>query len=269
MATVKEVSVQYSNDKGKRSYTRVWEVHTETPWVYGDEAVNAVGELILQSYFGAGTQVPLLSISADMETMDGTKWKVTGNYAFPDAGETSENPLNAPPQINWDQTQYTKLTDRDIEGNAVVNSAGDPYQDAQEIDDPRPVLNITRNIQNFSPALAYQYRNAINADPFQGAGPGEVKVMAIKADYQYDQQWGNYWTVSVQLQFEPLGWDRKILDQGFREKKNNKMVAITTSGEAVKEPALLDGTGKVLAVGGQPVYRTHKFYPRLPFNVFA
>lgn len=272
MAIVKEIPTgrSFNNDRGKRSYTRLWEVHF-TSMVAGDEAVTEVGEIIYQSYFGTGLPLPLLTIGSECVSDDGLKWKVSATYGMIDNDNQQDtNPLNEPWDIQTDNTNFTAFTDVSYDGTPMRNAAGDPFSDPVEFDDKRPTLSITRNELNFSPAVAYNYRNAVNSDPFYGVGPGQCKVSSIKGQKKYYSEGGFwYWTVSYQFEFNPNGFDVSIQNKGFRELKNGNPVRILDkSGEPVSEPVFLDSSGAVLPQGGQPIAYTYQIYPRLPFGVF-
>jgi len=255
------------NEKNQRKFTRTFIVDDcDGPGL----AVNATGLLIGMEYSTdaeSDSSAFLLNFNSECVSEDGRQYKVTAEYGphpeFPDS------PLDEPVEIEWSFQQFSKAIDRDIEGTAILNPALDPYADAVEIDDSRPILNITRNEASFSAALAYTYRDAINADSFQGADEGQVKVASISSSRQFDQNYGYYWKTKYTFHFNPSGWDRYILSQGTRYiddegKKRNILV----EGVPVTEPFLLAEDGSKLPQDGQPHFKKYKVYPKLPFSAF-
>ena len=178
--------------------------------------------------------------------------------------------MSEPPEIQWGFAQFQRNTDRAIDGTAIVNSAKDPFSDPVEIDDSRPVLSVTRNELTFNSSLAYIYRDAVNSDVFQGAAKGQVKVSNISSTRvkHPNTSIGFFWKTSYEFHFNPNGWDRYILDQGYRELKSGKKQNIMVQGVIVQEPALLDGAGLQLPPAGTPKFKKFKVYPELPFSIF-
>lgn len=258
------------NEKHSRSFSKDYNTNDEThslTWqvIFEDasyDAEDAKDEANPPSTYRGW---PLLSVTASGESEDGCDFTVTAEYG---RRETEENPLDEPADIQWGFAQFQKPVQYDINNQPILNSAGDPVTD-QEIDDSRLVLTVTRNEASFNPLLAFQYRDAVNATPFKGCPIGTVKVANIGAVEKHDKpDFGVYYTVTYTFHFDPKGFDRIILDQGYREKIDGKMKHILVQGQKITEPHLLDGTGKKLPVDGQPRFKTWRVYPRLPFGVF-
>lgn len=249
------------NEKNEHSYTLTYQVISndrhESPYTVAAAIGVDIGDAL---GYARCTQ-----ISSDCISEDGLQWKVTVTYGK--MTDSDPNPLNEPVDIQWSFEQFQKITDRDINGTAILNSAQDPFQEPVEIDDSRPVLTVTRNEASFNSALAYQYRDAVNSTYFYGEA-GTVKVSNISSTRQFDQQIGFYWKTTYAFHFNPMGWDKVILDQGFREKVAGKKKNILVQGVPIQESTLLNGAGAKLNVGGNPVFRTFRVYPRLPFTVF-
>lgn len=252
---------------GKTSYSRVFRVETNDPDDGAKTARIAVGISVGDLYATpneSDSNAYCTSVSANCVSDDGLSWEVTVEY-----GPLPDNPLTEPVQYAWSFQQFEKPTDFDVFGNAIVNSAGDPFAEAVTKDDSRPVLTITRNEPApFAADLAYLYRDAINATPYLGAGPGQVKVSNISATSQHDDFWGEYVQVQYEFHFSAEGWDKRILDAGFREKIEGELKNILVQGVPASEPVLLDGNGRKLPSDKPPVVRKYQVYPKAPFSIF-
>jgi len=248
-------------EKNEHNYTLTWQVISDDPYESPSTVAASVGVSIGDSLGFAKCK----QISSDCVSDDGLQWKVTASFG---KVENQGSPLNDPPEIQWGFEQFQRIIDRDINGTAILNSADDPFQQPIEIDDSRPSLTISRNEANFNASLAFQYRDAVNSTGFFGTGPGMVKVSNISSSRQFDQQIGFYWKTTYEFHFNPQGWDKIILDQGFREKIQGRKKNILVAGVPIQEPTLLNGFGTQLAVGAQPRFKTFRVYPRLPFSVF-
>tara|TARA_R110002124_G_C8846985_1_gene506028 strand:- start:193 stop:1026 length:834 start_codon:yes stop_codon:yes gene_type:complete len=258
------------NDKNERTYTRTFEVITDSQYDGAYLAAAAPGLSIGDTY-STTTESDTLSfvrsVTSECTSPDGKSWRVTADYG-PLADSTAQNPLNAELEVEWSFSQFTRATDQDIYGDPILNSAADVFSEAVEIDDSRPILKIVKNEASFNALLAYYYKDAVNAQPFYGGARKTVKVQSISSKRLFDATYGYYWKTSLEFAFNPLGWKKIILDQGYREIVNNKKKNILVQGVPVNEPALLDGYGEQLPVNGQPVFREYEVYRPLPFSVF-
>lgn len=209
---------------------------------------------------------------------DGVDWIVTATYGVWNPDKT-ESPLDEPPDLSWSFASYNRLADRayDDEGNLavpIVNTAGDPFDPPTEIDDPRPVLTVVVNLpypQGYSPARAYAYRNAVNADEFFSVPPGYVKAVPPVAQRLYHPECGFYWKVTYEFHFNPDGWLRTILNQGTRQLNaagDGYASILTETGQLATDPVPLDQDGRALGPGDDPLFLDFAVYPVKPFVDF-
>jgi len=267
MATiVKELpNRSYSiNSKRERSFTRVWRVSFDTNDHDEFLAIDEVGVAINQPYKSCFVN----NITSDQEAEDGYDYKVTASYGPYEI----VNPLDESPKVEWSFEKRTEIIERDVFGNAILNSAKDPYSDPIEVDRARPLLSITRNEPDFDFALAYEYVCAINSTPFYGAPPGCCMLSDVSSSYTEDTtiEAGGYWTTSYKFAFSLNGFDKVILDRGFRKIVDGRKQNILIQGVPVTEPVLLNGAGEPLPEGtdASPIYGTYFVYVRLPFTIF-
>ena len=181
-----------------------------------------------------------------------TLFRVTVQYQTPSGtsrdGE-STNPLDEPPGISWSFEQFMQQLDTDLAGNAIVNSAGDPFEPRIEVPISRPVLSYTRNEAAFRSGLAREFlggvsgRSAINSDCFFGWEPKTVKIRNMSATRQYAGDF-SFDQVSYEFVFDGANWDASPLDVGYRERRGDELVLIRDpQGQPVTDPANLTDKG--------------------------
>lgn len=262
------------NEKGERTYTLTYYVETDDPEIGAGVVREAVGWVRGEPYqtsteFDNGAFC--VGINASCKDDDGLGWTVTVNFGPPPQGQDSptENPLNQPSQVAWSFAQFERPVDKTVDGEAIVNTAGDPFANEILRDDSRPVLAFTRNEASFNASLAYSYRDTVNSDPFMGAAPGQVKVSNISGARQFDPNFGFYWTVSYEFMFSADGFEKKIVSAGLREKNDQgKPANILVQGQPINDPALLDKKGKQLKPGAPPHIQEFKIYNETSFSAF-
>jgi hypothetical protein len=117
-------------------------------------------------------------------------WLVHAHYSstegigrFVDAG----NPLNEPPYYYWDFSSCSEPTDRDIYGNVVANTNGDPFENLPQRDVGIAVIKVQKNLPVYDFATALDFQNSINSCTWVfgpsgewEAGPGKAKLKYIK-----------------------------------------------------------------------------------------
>jgi len=202
-------------------------------------------------------------------------YEVTANYI------SIENPLDLEPEIEWGKSVSNQQIDRDINGNPILNSAGqspDPPI-SEEFNDL--VFRMTRNEEFFNALLAHEYKGAINSDIFLGFDPGFAKCIEISGKRARVADL-IYWKVTYEIHFRlsnpipgtpKIGWIRRLVDEGRIEKTGVDADGIPEllqnkdkEGTVLSEPVLLDGEGKKLADGEPAVYLEFETRRKLPFS---
>lgn len=283
-------SVAYAKDQGlfgrwsavgPRVYTVTWQVTSNDLGDGPQTIINGVGANIGDTYVFRNERddnayledIEAVRVSADNVTGSGAKavWIVTGNYgpfaANICGGGPQNNPLNYPPEATWNFRNFERIVEKDQNDKAIENTAGDPFVDPPvTIDDPRPVLTIVRNEESFDPNLAYQFRSAVNSDPFCGADPQQCKVLQISGKRQWNQDIGYYFEVVYEFEFNGLGFHARPLNQGYREKDSGgDLQHALYKGVPVTTPVLLGNDGKRLATGSDPIYLDFTVYPEVSY----
>lgn len=195
-------------------------------------------------------------ISFNQDSSAPRKWDIEADYSsepLKTADQTNiADPSDRPPKIKWKAAQYRKAIDKDINGDAIVNSAGDYFDPPPEIDSSHWVATIEKNVPAV-PTFILQYTDAINSDSFtiQGMPVAEhvAKIMDLDiSDRQTEGDFGFY-VFTYSLEFRPETWKYKPLDQGFRYKDGADIKQIMddhTPPRPITSPKLLDGSGGIL-----------------------
>lgn len=249
-----------------RTYTITYRVITDNRLDGPLVARAAVPYVIGQSYvFGTefDTGAFCLDISSEQEGDDGKFWLVKCQFGRAPALE--ENPLLQPWEITLSGQAVEVPFDIDADGRPVCNSIGDPFSTALMKQTNQPVLSITRNEASFNPALVL-FANTVNSDAFYGGAPGTVLFQPANSQRQYSSTYGYFWTTQYSFAYNPDGWDKQLINQGFRARNPRGVLKnILVQGVPITEPALLTWGGDILPQGAPPVILTFKPYPRMPF----
>lgn len=266
-----------TNAQWRRSYQRCFIVDVDSPF-YGPKSVIAslpvaIGQkyLILDDTGAVverddGSFVQTIDVRVSSE--DGCQWEATVTYGPFDANQQPQNPIDWPLKITHGFAKFENVVEEDIDGNAILNSAEDYFDPPVTRDDSRPVMRIARNEKTFDPAISYQFKDAVNKNSFFGADPGTVKCADIAADLVFNPDIGWFYSVSYDFEYNPDGWEKRILDQGMKylDASGNKS-PVTEAGKPASSPVLLDGDGGILPVGADPVFLTYKVYPEEDFDI--
>lgn len=224
-------------------------------------------------FFEADDATRVTSIQCECIADDGHQWHVTVEYGFLDFRGT-ENPLDAPPEIEVDQAQFSRIADRDKDGGAVLNSAMDRFDPPIEADDSRTVLRITVNLKEFNQEWAERYRDTINAVAFLGRDPYTLKLSTVRARRLSDPNVPDdhfYWVVNMELHHNRDTWLFHPLDQGYKRLQGTpakQLSIVTADGQTPSSPVLLDGQGGQLDLSdpaNEPFYMEFHVYPEEDF----
>lgn len=174
-----------------------------------------------------------------------------------------ENPLDQFPEISWSTEVVNRPMEKDIDGDAIQNSAKDKFDPGIEQEIYYPKLSIVRNEATFVPASLLLYQGRLNNATWLGFAAGRVKCIGIDGRLErvkVEDATFYYYQVSYVFLFateEPY-FKRRLLDCGTRYLDSSsgsggrQQLNILVKGQPVSEPKLLDGNGNVLPVNGQP-----------------
>ncbi len=204
--------------------------------------------------------------------MVGTKkhWILTAEYS--DKWNIAENPLDDPVLTEWSTESYQVVVTEEINGDAIINSAGDPFDPPAEKDDSRWTSVSRKNVTNAVPPWIFAYQDAVNSDTFTIDGKliaaGEAKLSAIHLSEPQERNAVEYRVLTLTIHYRGEGddagssgygsgsgsdeiepWDLSLLDAGMRERDgSSKLRNISNEGDGlpVTAPVPLDGSGQKL-----------------------
>lgn len=214
---------------------------------------------------------------AEPLSLDGRFYRVTVEYALPPGIQRPYvPPVYRPAEVRWSWVSSTEQVDVDVDGKAITNSAGQPFDPPLSEEFLDPLLTIVKNEIRDDLALRIKYAMAINSDAFYGGAPGEVRCNGIEAEQLRD--WFNvWWRKTYTFQFRSGGekaWQRRVLDQGCKKLVTDAAgvqtlaAILDADGREITSPVKLDGKGGVLAEGRKAVALQFKTKKVLPFAIF-
>ena len=247
---------QATNDTGRRSYSRVFKLQTtdktEGPYAVGSHAsLPRIGQLYPDDPF-AWCKSLSVSWAAGWNA-----WRVTAEYTS--ERELAEDPTGDPAYITWDSEQFQRPAVFDKNGKSICNSAGDPFDPPNMMDDSRRVVTVQKNLA-VVPSWILTYQDAVNSDMFTvdgiTVGVGLAKMQRVSVGAVERRNAITFRTVTFQMHLERAGWLLEPLDAGFRELGNGSgsgsgaggLINILNPGdnERPSAPVPLDGLGQQL-----------------------
>jgi len=276
------------NHLWQRTYGLALVVETDDPMTGPVEVMNAIDPvtgfrvpLIGSTYFvnlaesDLGAFLQSISVAED-DDGSGQQWTVTLEYGPYDAAQfNGSDPTSWAIKVTHSSQKYERVIWFDQNGDAIRNSAKEPFADPITVDDSRSIITVERNelVSAFSLTLAEQYRDKINNAPWNGFATKTVKCDSITTSApQFDSDnrvW--YYTVTYVFAVNRDTWVKKLLDQGFAVLDSSsppRPKPVMNEGHPVSDPVPLDGSGHRLASTATPVTLSFDVYPSADFSVF-
>lgn len=244
-----------SSAKEPRRYTESWRVVTDDK----TDGVFTVGAgFTLQTGVGIGStyyEDPgawLQKIRPHNEPFSPYVWIVTCNYSS--ERETATDPTDEPAIITWSGEQFQKPAVYDRNGEAIVNSAGDFFDDPPQMDDTRVTAQIQKNVAAV-PSWLLTYRDAVNDASFDLDGitiaAGVAKLQPPQIGQEQERNGFTFRQITLNMHFRGEGWALRPLDQGYNEKADLNAIGdelarvkmLDDKGLEPTRPILLDGNG--------------------------
>ncbi|TWT57257.1 hypothetical protein KOR42_06150 [Thalassoglobus neptunius] len=178
------------------------------------------------------------------------EWTVTCNYSS--ERELNEDPTAEPAEITWDGESYTEVVFVDINGDAIVNSAGDYFVDPTPTREKTHLIaKIKKNVSAL-PTWVLSYRDVVNSGAINIDGlPIGAKLAMIRRPLIGPWQERNdipFRELTIDVHIHPRGWKLEPMDVGFREKDGSDRIQIKDGNDdEPTTPVPLDGSGNVLA----------------------
>jgi hypothetical protein len=178
------------------------------------------------------------------------QWEVEVPYGPFDAGTFGSNPTSWPLQItNIGGTRFEKTLFEDPNsGDAILNSAGQPFENPATADDSRVSFTIVRNelVSTFGLDVPATYNDTTNLNPWNGFAAKTAKFGVISAEGPYldSNNQVYYMKVSYPVEVARTDWMYHPLDEGFSYLSSGNPIRFRTyDGQDTPEPHLLNGSG--------------------------
>ena len=202
--------------------------------------------------------------------------------------EGEDNPLFAPPRIDWDDVETDEEIDEDWDGNPIQTANGEPIEGVTT-PIPDQTVTIKRNMLLFNSYVQARYRRAVNSDLFLNWPPGTARITKFAASNVTTKDQA-YWEITAQIQFRfpyrttpEKAWYSRNRHEGYYERvqlsgpgnAGTRVVrAVDGNKEPVTKPVLLNETGFRIPNGepGQAVqayWLEFKRFDSLPFNALG
>ena len=237
-----------TNTRGVRTYQRVFKLSTsaiaDDAYAVGSNASLPVIGSVHPSDAGAWCESLQVENSAPWRG-----WKVTANYTS--ERELNTNPTSDPAVISWGTEQFQKPVVWDLNGNAVLNSAGDFFDPPNMMDDSRRTVTIQKNLAAV-PSWVLDYQDAVNSDAITISGIsiaiGKAKMQSVSVAPRESRNGYTFYPTTFSICLQRDGWLLEPLDCGFRwaDGADKYLVLNKPENTPVTQPALLDGNGGVL-----------------------
>lgn len=241
----------YRKNGGRNgSITKDAAAQKETWYVEVDDPTHEV-EFILAAFAQPGTVYAgrLVEGLSAQESADGYSWLVDVSYTK----SAIENPLDEPLKVSGSQSAKQVPVEFDRDGDPILNTAGDPFQEILFAEDFDDTLQLTFNTAAIPFAAAQAAKKTVSSAAVLGLPAGTVRYAGMSFQPQDHETLGTYYTITINLALAD-DWKTRLLNQGFRELNDDgDLVAMKVDGQPASQPLLLDNAGKRLASDGTPV----------------
>lgn len=209
-------------------------------------------------------------------------WRIDAEYdtAPIDREDSPESPLSRPAKITWSTIKYQKAVERDREGNAILNSAGDYFDPPVMKDLSRWTVSVSKNVAAV-PTDIIDYPDALNSGTFSIGGisieQNVAKIMGISISDLQKEGDIEYYVFQYTLEFDAIDkWKCKPLQHGFYCLENvfagtpDKIRCTDSNGKPAVSPQLLADNGTQIGLPitpGDAKYGDYNIYHEMDFSV--
>lgn len=263
---------------GGRTYTRVFMAIMDSANSNGYHVLRVSGMpgLLTQHPNDAGAVVVKRSPRQTSESQN--HWKVTIDYGtrlnrapmdITSSGGgggsggapsemANEDPLQRPPEFDFDIVRYEEAMEADMDGNRYVNTAGQPFEPPHVEERAHLALTITKNMASFNPQMMARHIYCVNVEPYLGYQQDEVLLDMIRAKVAWEKT--AYWVVTARFVFNPIevirpaapgvleisrgGWYARKWNVGYEHLVNGELrKMVINGGSNPTRPQMLSATG--------------------------
>ena len=232
--------------KSLRTHTVVFRVMTSSPYDDGYVAMTAFGIPVPGQRHPTDPYAYAVGCKPAIEGKGKMSWLVTVDYST--ERQRSENPFSDPALIEWTTDTSQEVFAYDKDGNPILNTAGDRYEEALKDDVSHWVVSIAKNLP-YMPQWIDDYRDAVNSDDVYIDGlpvaAGSAKIKSIKVskwqtrgDYQFRE-------LSMSIKIKDT-WVKYLVENGLmavNPADNTQRVHVSAGKVLLTKPQLLDANG--------------------------
>lgn len=269
----------YGDSESGRNYTRIFDVLTDS---FDDNALTVSaaddGTLAIPSaysYFAKGNDTDYGSvvtrIAPERDQQYPLLWHVRVEYTVlrPNTSDGTWpggtiDVTGLLPSIRIWGIPVTEVLREDVNGNAIVNSAGQPYNPLPEDIYYLKAIEVQTHLRSYNLDYWTAYEDSTNADTIWGRAPGTLLMVGPPNGTRKIDRYGTYWEVRLEIHWNKKGWKKRVPDMGKVKTVSENGEPPTTStpavgvmpitdkaGRPVTDDVPLDGNGQPLA-HGQP-----------------
>lgn len=215
----------------------------------------------------------------DYAAVDGkpTLIDLTVNYRRRRSTEPTDNPLLEPALISIDTFESEEPIFFDINDQPIQNKAFETFDPplTETFVDLAISITINEQDQDLEPRAKFnlQYHNKLNKTVWQGVQPRKA-WLRLRSNRETRNSI-RYWRTTYTIILRAEGWDRKVINQGFKQLKlglfNGILIPIQVDGvdhegKPLNAPAYLDQFGQLLGPSLSPNTITFKTKEEIDFN---
>lgn len=276
---------------GTVNYRVTLEAFTDNPNDTGPQVVGAPGMPVKFGSHADDENAFCVSVDAKQHEDDATYWILTYDYttrpeqlaqvAIDNAGgltgegeedpqHNDADPLDRRPKIKLRTRKIKRMRFADLDGRPIQNFAGVPFAAHME-EVTRLVIDVTRNVPNFDPAMVTNCTDGVNEVPWLGLAKRQIWCADLTADVDREKQI-TFFAVHCELVIgKPSDilndvpangglvdgyWAEWKLNAGYDEidMATGRLKAIKIDGQRPAQPVLLNLFGGKLAAGQNPIF---------------
>jgi hypothetical protein len=176
-----------------------------------------------------------------------TGWEAVASWTT-ERTMSSTDPEDDEVKVSWTTEVYQEPVFQDVDGNAVVNSAGDYFIDPVPTRDATHLIARIRSNHRTIPAWVLAKQNNVNDSQITVGGlvigAGLARMSRLEISERQRRKDVDFYSMSFELHIHKDGWLLEPMDVGFRELKDGELVQIKdTNEDEVTTPVMLDGQG--------------------------
>lgn len=261
-------------ERTKRSWTIKVDSLSDNSLTIGSELIGSTLPTLFQAH---PNNIYSTARSMQIVNTKGLIWKATADYSTEPITQSQKerseapNPIDRRVKISWASNSYDMAVVKDIDGNAVVNSAGDYYDPVPSQPWESLSFQFRKNYLQ-PPTWMVGYLNSVSTVDIVILGitipAGYAKFTQPNGGEEQEENGQTYYEASWQIEANVRPWQLQLLDEGMRRidpsdaTKRIKIQDGNDPAEDITSPALLDGSGGVLANPSltTAVFNDHKGY---------